>query len=389
MPFEIRCNRKALREAFAIAAQFAPRKSPKEILQSVLVVASGNTLTLMATDTETRATVTMNGELEIIGSGEVLLPASSFQSILRESSGESIEIVEDSSAVRIKAGHGKWRMPTATADEFPRPQAEQWETFTTIPADAFRNMARRTVLATEDSTNARFTTGGVYIEAENGQIIAVSTDGRRMSVVPVTGTSIGDHRIGSPDNVSSGALVPEHALALMERSLGDSSDVDIAMFGNDFAIRTAHATVATRTLDGRFPNWRMIQNQSKNSREAVEVPLALIPGGLHAAVRQAAVVAEKDLESKGLVFHFSGDVLRLKGQSQNVGVSDVELPITATVPDMSIRLNHEFVGDFFKWIGGADASMYVDSPSLPVVFKAADGDWQYYVMPMADVAGKK
>src|SRR5690606_4062113 len=114
-----------------------------------------------------------------------------------------------------------------------------------------------------------------------------------------------------------------------------------------------------------------------------------IPGGLHAAVRQAAVVAEKDLESKGLVFHFSGDVLRLKGQSQNVGVSDVELPITATVPDMSIRLNHEFVGDFFKWIGGADASMYGDSPSLPVVFKAADGDWQYYVMPMADVAGKK
>ncbi|MFG0261789.1 MAG: hypothetical protein ACF788_05300 [Novipirellula sp. JB048] len=47
---KITCQRETLTAAFALAASIAPTRSPKEILQNVKVTASGDRITLTATD---------------------------------------------------------------------------------------------------------------------------------------------------------------------------------------------------------------------------------------------------------------------------------------------------------------------------------------------------
>ena len=49
----ISCNREQLAAAFQLAASVAQQRSPKEVLQNVKIDATGDRVTLMATDMET------------------------------------------------------------------------------------------------------------------------------------------------------------------------------------------------------------------------------------------------------------------------------------------------------------------------------------------------
>ncbi len=373
---KISCQRDALVGAFSLAASIAPARSPKEILQNVKVIASGGKLTLMATDQEVGIRLQVSEGVEIEVEGSALLPVQRTGMILRESTDETIRIETDDSGIRVTGSRSKFRLPGANPDEFPTVKEFEGEKFHRIATRTFREMIRRTSFAT-DAESSRYALGGVLLEMEGDEVLAVGTDGRRLARMGGKGESFGEHKT---EGMST--IVPTRAIQLVERALGEKGHsgaeemVDVATGGNDLMIRTDRFVIFTRLVEGRYPNWRQVFPKRDDA-----VQLDMTVGPLFAALRQAAIVT--DLDSRGIDFTFADGTLRMEANTADLGESQVELPIAYDGDPITLTLDHRYLADFCKVIDNEASFIFeVETGKSPALLSTDDG-YSYVIMPMA------
>ncbi len=368
---KITCQRDALMTAFSLAASIAPTRSPKEILQNVKATASGGKLTLTATDMEVGIRLEVEEGVEIETEGTALLPVQRTMAILRESNDETLSIETDDSGVRITGSRSKFKLPGSNPDEFPTVTSFEEDKYHVLPTRLFREMVKRTVFAT-DAESSRYALGGVLLEMDESNVIAVGTDGRRLARMEGTGESIGGHQA-----TGSSTIVPTRAIQLMERALDDKDEtVDVAARANDLLLRTPRAVIYSRLVEGRYPNWRQVFPKREKA-----VQLDMTVGPLFAALRQAAIVT--DHESRGIDFTFADGTLKLEASTADIGESQIELPIAYDGESITLTMDHRYLADFCKVLDNeAVFIMEIESGTSPALLSTEDG-YGYVIMPMA------
>lgn len=368
---KIICDREPLAAAFQLAAGVAPSRSPKEILQNVKITVSGGVAVLTATDMEVGIRIEISEGLDIEQEGTALLPVARTGAILRETSDERLAIETDEAGIKIAGSRSKFRLPSANPDEFPRVIGFEENAFHRIPTGLFREMLKRTAFAT-DSESSRYALGGVLLEMENEDITAVGTDGRRLACMKGTGEAIGGHH-----TTGTNTIVPTRAIQLIERALSDKDEtVDVAARTNDILVRTPRATIYSRLVEGRYPNWRQVLPKRETSSR-----IDMVVGPMFSALRQAAIVA--DQETRGIDLTFADGTLRLVGSTAEVGDSQVEIPIAYDGEEVTLTLDHRFIADFCKVLDAETNFVFdMESGQAPALLTTEDG-YGYVIMPMA------
>lgn len=367
---KIACDREKLAAAFQLAGSVALSRSPKEILQNIKIEAGEDRVILMATDMETGIRIDVEG-VDVQTPGKALLHVGRVGMILRESNDDQLTIDFDGTATQIKGLHSEFNLPSANPDEFPSVIGFEEEKYHELPARLFKEMVRRTSFAT-DADSSRFALGGVLLELNGDEVLAVGTDGRRLARVQGTGKSVGGHQTSG-----NSTIIPTRSLTLMERSIGDKEElIHIAARGNDVLLRTGKCTVYSRLVEGRYPNWRQVIPNRDNS-----VHIDMTVGPFLNVIRQASIVA--DLETRGLDFEFGGGSLVLAAKTADLGQSRVELPIDYAGDPIKLKLDYRFVSDFLKVLD-ANTTFKLDiaSSTQPAVMTTAD-EYAYVIMPMA------
>ncbi|MCA9134611.1 MAG: DNA polymerase III subunit beta [Planctomycetales bacterium] len=367
---KITCDREKLASAFQLAGSVALARSPKEVLQNIKIEANEERVTLMATDMETGIRLDVEA-VDVQTPGKALLHVGRVGMILRESSDDQLYFESDGSATKIKGLHSEFNLPSANPDEFPTVVGFEEEKYHELPARLFREMVRRTAFAT-DPDSSRFALGGVLLELNGEDVMAVGTDGRRLARMSGTGKSIGEHQ-----TTGNSTIVPTRSLTLMERSIGDKEEVvHIASRGNDVLLRTGRCTIYSRLVEGRYPNWRQV---IPNRDDSVQIDMTV--GPFFNVIRQAAIVA--DQETRGLDFEFANGTLLLTAKTADLGQSRVELPIDYDGEVIKLKLDYRFVSDFLKVLDPtAKFKLDIASSTQPALMTTDDG-YAYVVMPMA------
>lgn len=367
---KISCNRDQLATAFQLAGSVALTRSPKEVLQNVKVEANDDRVTLMATDMETGIRIDVEG-VDVETPGKALLHVGRVGMILRESSDEKLSFESDGSATVVKGQHSEFNLPSANPDEFPTVVGFEEEKYHELPARLFREMVRRTAFAT-DPDSSRFALGGVLLELNGEDVLAVGTDGRRLARMLGSGKSVGEHQ-----TTGNSTIIPTRSLTLMERSIDDKEEVvQIAARNNDVLLRTSRCTIYSRLVEGRYPNWRQVIPSREDS-----VAIDMTVGPFFNVIRQAAIVA--DQETRGLDLEFGDGTLLLTASTADLGQSRVELPIDYEGEAIKMKLDYRFISDFLKVLD-ADSKFKMDvaSATQPALMETDDG-YAYVVMPMA------
>jgi len=354
-------NRKRLLDAFATVSSVAPTRSPKPILQNVLMTIEGTEATLIGTDLE----IGVRKTIECVQSerdGAVILPTDRFSSILRTSSDETIDIETDGEKIVVKTRSGKFTLNAEDPALFPDVQAFDAEAYAVLVDTDLSQLIRRTSYATDTET-ARYALGGALIEFEDASVALVATDGRRLARAVYPAEYVGDARS------TSQSVVPVKALKLIDRSLpANGSQVHLAVqAGRAVMVRTEDATIYARLVEGRYPRYQEVIPTS------VEHRVTLKAGPFRAAVEQAAVCL--DQTSKGVLMSFGEDKVELSATTADVGESRVVLPYPAESPgvDVKVILDASYALDLLKSVD-ADTEIVVglSGPEIPVEFR--DGD---------------
>ena len=367
---KISCDREKLAAAFQIAGSVALTRSPKEVLQNVKIEATNEKVTLMATDMETGIRIEVEG-VDVQVDGKALLNVARVGMILRESSDEQLVFESDGSSTVIKGQSSEFKLPSPNPDEFPTVVGFEEEKYHELPARLFAEMVKRTAFAT-DPDSSRFALGGVLLELNGEDILAVGTDGRRLARMIGTGKSVGNH-----ETKGNSTIIPTRSLTLMERSIEDKeSVVHIAARDNDVLLRTSRCTIYSRLVEGRFPNWRQVIPDREDA-----VIIGMTVGPFYNVIRQAAIVA--DQETRGLDLEFGNGSLLLSANTADLGKSRVEMPIEYEGESIKMKLDYRFVSDFLKVLE-PDVQFKLDiaSSTQSALMTTEDG-YAYVVMPMA------
>jgi DNA polymerase-3 subunit beta len=373
---KIVCERDKLLSSFQIAAEFAPGRSPKEILQNVKLVASRDQVLLMGTDLEVGVRVTVQG-VEVETPGAAVLPVANVGSILRENSDEKLTITADNTGIVVKGNRSVFKLPAADPDEFPNVADFSEEKYHAISARLFREMVLRTEFAT-DLESTRYALGGVLFEFSPDQITAVGTDGRRLARMEGAAESIGGHK-GSDGNT----IIRTQSVRLIGRAMADADEyVHICARSNDVLLRTPRAVYYSRLVEGRYPRWRDVIPQR---RESAKIEITV--GPFHAALRQASITCNND--SRGIDATFADGTLIFAGATADKGQSRVEMPISYTGAPITVRLDHRYLSDFLKTLAAEQVvEIDIENGETATVFRADEGRYAYVVMPLSrDSAG--
>ncbi|GIX00423.1 MAG: DNA polymerase III subunit beta [Pirellulaceae bacterium] len=367
---KIRCDRERLTSAFQLAASVISTRSPKDILQNVKVEAGDKGLILMASGPEAGVRIELP-DVEVETAGKALFHVDRVGRVLRESSDEQLDIETKDSNLFVRGRYAEIRIPTSNPDEYPTIAGFSEESYHEINGRVFREMVRRTAFAT-DQESARFALGGVLFEMVDDVVQAVATDGRRLAHVVGSGVSVGGHRVEG-----NTTIVPTKSLVLMERSVHDDDEtINMAVKGNEVQLRSSNCTINARLVEGRFPNWRQVIPERQDSTR-----IEINAGPFLAAIRQAAVVADK--ETRGLDMVFSDGTLLMTASHAEQGESRVELPIEYAGEKISVKLDYRFIMDFLKVLDPETRfTLDIESPKAPAIMRTDDG-YTYLVMPMA------
>ncbi len=367
---KVTVRRESFLHAFGPVAAVAPQRSPKPILQNVKFDVTSDGATLMATDLEVGIRHKVEG-IEIDTPGSAVLPTQRFGNILRESNDDTVLIECNGEHTIVKGQRSEFNLPSINPSEFPPIAGFDETNFYDVSARLLKEVIRRTLFAT-DNDSSRYALGGIKLEADDHELTAVGTDGRRLAKMsgPIA-------RTGEAVAFGEATIVPSRSMQLIDRVLvDDDSTVQLAVRQNELLVRSPQATIITRLLEGRFPRWREVIPQSRDSSK-IDLPV----GQFASAVRQAQIVMSE--EKRGIDFMFGEGTLVASGRAAEIGESRVEMPISYDGRIITIALDPKFVLDFLK----------VLDPSSTLTIDLIDGDsaalcktddgYCYVIMPLA------
>lgn len=361
-------NRKCLLDAFSRVAPVVPTKSPKPILQNVKLTVDVIESTLQATDLEVGIRHRVDG-VDVVHVGCVMLPTGRVNSILSTGTDAAIDIETNNDMLKIRGTHSNFSLPSEPSELFPEVPEFKSTSYYIVAAKDLKRLIKRTVFAT-DCESTRYAMGGCLMELFPESISMVATDGRRLAKM----TAVCDIE-GKPPESPGHSVIPVKALKLMDRNLADDdAPVHIVINDGNVMIRTEHAVIWSRLVEGRFPRYQDV------FPSVAEVKIPLHVGQLLGAIEQASIVTSE--ESRGVDFTFGNNMLRLASNSAEVGKSLVELPIEHLVPSVDITFDPRYVVDALKTLDHESIITIdlIDSKNAAVL--RTDDGYSYVVMPL-------
>lgn len=372
---KVTCQRDGLLTACQLVAAAVAARTTKPILSNIKATAEGDALTLVAFDTEVGIRYELRGIL-VGRAGSAILPITQLTQILRESTDEDITLDANEQGTKVKAGTSRFEMHGYPVDEFPDiPTFDDGGRYHEITAGVLRTMIRRTAFAVDKKDSTRFALSGVLWEGDAKIARLVATDSKRLAVCEGPATLY-----GPPEATKGSHLVPTKTMTLLERNLTDDGElVRVGLLPNEAMFQTERAMIYTRLVEGRYPPYRDIINQTrKQATVKVQIPVA----GFMSRVRQAAIMT--DDESKRVDMTFGAGKVTMQARGAETGSSEVELPLEDfDGPEVKIAFDPQYLVEFLRVLEGEPTvTLEMHDGNTPALFRCGDG-YLYLVMPLA------
>ncbi|MHC4716485.1 MAG: DNA polymerase III subunit beta [Planctomycetota bacterium] len=355
----------ALQEALGLASSIVAQRSPKPVLQCVKLVASGKTLTLLATDLEAGCRHVIS-QVEVQAEGEALVPVQKFADIVRESAGEeALTLSVEKDACHITGAGSRFRLLGYDPAEYPAVSEFGDEGDFQVPAEALSGLIERTLFAAARA-HSHYAISGVLWEAEGKKLQLVATDGHRLALAKATLPKAAGR------NVS--AIVPGKLMTLLQRAVAGSEEMlAVKVSDSQILVRTARTVVMSTLVQGNFPKYEDVIPKDTSGKAQVAT------ADFAHRLRQAALLTSE--ESRSVRLAFAADALTLTSRSPETGEAEVNMAAKYAGDPFEIAFNPVFLVDALKVVDADEVTMEFNASNKPAVIKAG-ADFLYVVMPV-------
>ena len=361
-------DRTALVDKLNILARGASTRSALPVLSGVLLQAADGRLDLFATDMELSIKATLATSVE--QDGDVVVPARLFTDVVRNLPSETVLLEAGESALRVTAGRAEFSLNSWPAGDFPQTSSFDMEGSLSIGRGPFvETLSKVGRAASRDETRPILT--GVLVSLAGNLLKMVATDSYRLAVKETT--------LDSEIAGEVQAIVPVKALSEVARlaaALGEGS-VDVAIGENQALFRLADEKgdvyVASRLIDGQFPNYKQLIPESFEHEVTLGKELVI------AAARRTSLLAQRNAP---LRLTFSPGRLTMRALTQDVGQAEESLDIPYEGDEFEIGFNPVYLIEGIEAVDEDDVKLHFTNPLRPGLVSGAEGSFVYLIMPI-------
>ncbi len=353
--------------------QIVERKNTIPILANVLIEATGNEITLLATDLE--VTLRSRAEAAITRHGAVTLPAKKLYEVVRAlpDGDVNIETEKGGNSVKVSGGQFSSKMPTLPREDFPTIIEPPGAVKSTIDGAVLGQMIGKTQFAITGEDTRYYLNGALFV-LKPDQMTFVATDGHRLALV--NADRDGKAAKGSSDEVR--AILPRKALAELGRLLADAGgEVTYERGENHLFFEIGSRLLMSRMIDGQFPAYEKVV--PKNNDKHVEFER----DRLTSAVRRVALLSNE--RSRAVKFIVDKGSVEVTSSSPEFGEAREPIAVDYDGPSITICFNAQYVLDFLNAVDADVVSLDLKDDVSQAVMKpvGVEGyDYTYVIMPM-------
>ena len=360
---------KDLREACSALAGVVPSRSPKAELTCFSLAAKNGQITVRASDLDLFVDVKIPG-IETENQGEILVPTKQLGEILRDAHHDKGLLEEDTQdgRVALRLGRDVFRLVCQTADNYPKfPEIDG--NYARVRTSELERLIRQTCIAASTQLT-KYALHGVLLHFEAGVLRAAATDGRRLAM-SATKCEVAD---------KFRHVVPTRTLEQVLKLLrGTDSEISIRANSNAISFEAGMWRVASRVIDGTFPEYSGIIPRSLARKIVFDREKLLFD------LRRSTIFTNDQHWS--VLFRFSSDSLELVSCLPDQGESNLVVDIQSEGEPFEIGFKPHFWIDGLKVIKDPKVTLEVESPMKPGVIRIGDS-FVYVVMPMVGGGGE-
>jgi DNA polymerase-3 subunit beta len=365
-------NKADLVRELSLSQGVVEKKTTIPILSNVLLEASGDRVTLTATDLELGIRCSCPAKIRKEGAGTV--PARKLLDYVRllPDAEVTMKFLENHWA-NITCGRSRTRIAGMSRESFPElPQMP--DPIAEIPVKTLAKMIARTQFAIS-MEESRFTLSGALLLLRPEGLTMVATDGHRLAFVQASEEESGQVK------QQFRALVPKKAMAELTKLADDAADGAKAVFSGDdnhLFFQVGDRLLITRKLTGNFPDYeRVLPKDHSHSAK-------LHKDDIRSAIERVAQFADE--RSRAIRVQFTPGEVRIFSQSVETGESEESVPSEYQGPDLEIGFNAQYLLDFLRAIPQDNVSFELkdqkSAGEMKPVGEPAPEQYRYVVMPM-------
>ncbi len=356
-----------IKEKLGFVNHAVSTKTQLPILSNFLLEAKKGELHISATDLEIGITTSVPAVVEKEGEATVL--AKTFFDLLSSFEKEKITLELKETNLYLKGEKTKAVFQTMPKEDFPRIYDKKGEKLTETSAEKIKEELKGVVFsASQDS--GRPALSGVLLEKEGGGVIAVATDGFRLSLKKNIGVDI-------KTKTEKELLIPSRVIKELLAMIDESEKIElfVSQESNQVIFSRGKTILVGRLIEAEYPEYEKILPVDFSTKAEFDKEELL------AAVRRCSVFAR---ETANIIkMAIEKDKIRVSANTPSVGENSVEIDSTIQGEENEIAFNARYLLELLSNIDAETMVFEMSGPLNPGVFKIkGDNTYLHLIMPI-------
>ncbi|MBT3287058.1 MAG: DNA polymerase III subunit beta [Victivallales bacterium] len=362
---KVTVSRDNLRIGMSRVSPFVGSRTTLPILNNVLLVADGESLSLSTTDLEVAIRTTIPAFVEQAGS--TTLPAKKLQSIIGAlPEGDVTLTMDENNQTQIQCGRSSFKILGLDPQDFPEDKEFDEEWAFSMPAIDLKKCLAK-VAYSRSSDESRHVLNGVLLSVREGMLSIAATDGRRLALIE---RSLEEE--GAPDG---DVILPSKIVSELSKLLGGQEKVGVKLSQARAVFECTDTVISSKLVEGSYPNYRQVIPQS--FAHSVAIPRVTFE---HVLGRVALVVSDS---SASVMMALENGNMSISASSAEVGEAEEPMDVSYEGDRFELSFNPDFFRDPLRELECDQLIMQFNDGFSPVAL-AGDEGFIYVVMPMRD-----
>ena len=342
---------------------FVGSRTTLPILNNVLVVADGQSLTLSTTDLEVSIRTSIPAFVQEAGS--TTLPAKKFASIIGALPEGDVALETDANnQTQLRCGRSSFKIVGLDPKDFPEDKefTEEWA-FSLSATELKKCLAK--VFYARSSDESRHVLNGVLMSVREGMLSIAATDGRRLALI--------ERSLEEQTAPDGDVILPSKIVAELAKLLGGEDKVGVKLSDSRAVFECADTVIASKLVEGSYPNYRqVIPENFAHSAAISRVTFEHVLG------RIALVVSDS---SASVMLAIENGVMTISASSLEVGEAQEPMDVSYEGERFELSFNPDFFRNSLRELDCDQLIMQFNDGYSPVAL-AGDEGFIYVVMPM-------
>lgn len=354
-----------LANAIATIRASVSARSSLQILTHVMIEASNRLLTITGNNLECQLTVSI--PVEDGGSFAATADARKLYEITRNlNPAEDVALVSTEKMLQLRQARSRFRLSSLPVAEYPRLAEPDVDNRLAIGKERLLTMLEEVTPAMA-ANDVRYYLNGAYLAIGDSGLVAVASDGHRMTV------SIDTQTTGTKGQE---IILPRAVVPVIHRLLSceDGETVEIGFSSQHILIKHGSHTLIGKLVDGRFPDYRKVMPT------AAPYQAHVVRAELKDAAQRMLVVANP--KKRGVRLLVTNNQLTLEAEGIDGEESSESLAIDYSGDDTEIAVDAGYLQDALATLEGELVTLNLAGPDKVIVLTGERSGTTCLVMPM-------